>query len=185
MNLATAFTNCAEKHAGKVAIFWGEREISYAELLAQSQSVAARLQNQLGVKPGDRVALWLKNCPEFVPCVFGILQAGAVVVPINNFLKPVEVAYILDDGGVDVVITDAELGAHSAELKTARPSLKFFQIEEIAAREPPDSRFPIPARKRIWPSSFTPPARRANPRARCSRTATCCTMSRAAAGCWP
>ena len=144
MNLATAFTNCAEKHAGKVAIFWGEREISYAKLLAQSQSVAARLQNQLGVKPGDRVALWLKNCPEFVPCVFGILQAGAVVVPINNFLKPVEVAYILDDGGVDVVITDAELGAHSAELKTARPSLKFFQIEEIAAREPPDSRFPIP-----------------------------------------
>jgi len=31
MNLATAFTNCAEKHAGKVAIFWGEREISYAK----------------------------------------------------------------------------------------------------------------------------------------------------------
>ncbi len=84
------------------------------------------------MKPGDRVALWLKNCPEFVPCVFGILQADAVVVPINNFLKPAEVAYILNDGGIDVMITDAELGAHLAELKNARPSLKFFQIEEIA-----------------------------------------------------
>jgi long-chain acyl-CoA synthetase len=132
MNLATAFTSCAERHARKTAIFWGEREISYAEVLAQSQKVAAHLQNRFGVKPGDRVALWLKNCPEFVPCVFGILQAGAVVVPINNFLKPAEVAYILNDGGIDVMITDAELGAHSAELNTSRPSLKMLLVEEFA-----------------------------------------------------
>jgi long-chain acyl-CoA synthetase len=136
MNLATAFTNCAEKHAQKTAIFWGEREIPFAELLAQSQKVAAHLQNQLGVKPGDRVALWLKNCPEFVPCVFGILRADAVVVPINNFLKPAEVAYILNDGGIDVMITDAELGAHTPELKAARLQLKIFNIEEIAALNP-------------------------------------------------
>ena len=140
MNLATAFKDCAEKHAQKKAIFWGDREISYAEILAQSQKVAAHLQNQFGVKPGDRVALWLKNCPEFVPCVFGILQADAVVVPINNFLKAAEVGYILNDGGIDVVITDAELGAHSAELETSRSSLKFFQIEEIAALAPAESR---------------------------------------------
>jgi len=136
VNLSTAFANCAQKHAQKTAIFWGDHEISYASLLAQSQKFAAHLQSQFGVKPGDRVALWLKNCPEFVPCVFGILQAGAAVVPINNFLKPPEVAYILNDGGIDVVITDAELGAHLAELKTARPRLKFFQIEEIAALNP-------------------------------------------------
>jgi long-chain acyl-CoA synthetase len=133
MNLATAFANCAQKHAQKTAIFWGEREISYAGIHAQSQRAAAHLQNKFGVKPGDRVALWLKNCPEFVVSVFGILQAGAVVVPINNFLKPAEVVYILNDGGIDVVITDAELGAHSAELKTARPSLKMLLVEEFAA----------------------------------------------------
>src|ERR1017187_5439904 len=140
MNLATAFANCAQKHAQKKAIFWGDREISYAEVLAQSPKVATHLHNQFGVKPGDRVALWLKNCPEFVPCVFGILQADAVVVPINNFLKAAEVGYILNDGGIDVVITDAELGAHSAELETSRSSLKFFQIEEIAALAPAESR---------------------------------------------
>jgi long-chain acyl-CoA synthetase len=132
MNLATAFTGCAGRHARKTAIFWGEREISYAEVLAQSQKIAAHLQNRFGVKPGDCVALWLKNCPEFVPCVFGILHAGAVVVPINNFLKPAEVSYILNDGGIDVMITDAELGAHSAELKTSRPSLKMLLVEEFA-----------------------------------------------------
>ena len=135
MNLATAFKDCAEKHAQKKAIFWGDREISYAEILAQSQKVAAHLQNQFGVKPGDRVALWLKNCPEFVPCVFGILQADAVVVPINNFLKPAEVGYILNDGGIDVLITDADLGALFPELAAARPQLKILKVEEFATLE--------------------------------------------------
>jgi len=143
MNLAIAFVNCAENHARKPAIFWGEREIPYAELHAQSQKVAAHLQNNLGVKPGDRVALWLKNCPEFVAAVFGILQAGAVVVPINNFLKPAEVSYILDDSGIDVAITDAELGVHLQELRTARPLFNYFQIEEIATLPQSDSRFTI------------------------------------------
>ena len=132
MNLSIAFTGCAEKHAQKTAIFYCEREISYAELLAQSKIVAAHLQNVLGVSPGDRVALWLKNRPEFVPAVFGILQAEAVVVPVNNFLKPAEVNYILADGGIDVLISDAELGAHFSELSAARPQLKVFKVEEFS-----------------------------------------------------
>jgi long-chain acyl-CoA synthetase len=131
MNLATAFLNCAQKHSQKTAIYWGEREISYAELLSQSQRVAAHLQNQFDVKPDDRVALWLKNCPEFPVSVFGILHANAVVVPINNFLKPVEVGYILNDAGIDVVITDAELSAGEKELLASRPSLKFLHVEEF------------------------------------------------------
>ena len=133
MNLAAAFSICAQKHAQKIAVFWGDREISYAAILAQSQKVARHLQIQFGVKSGDRVALWLKNCPEFIPCVFGILHADAVVVPINNFLKPAEVAYILNDGGIDVLITDAELGAHFPELAAARPQLKMLKVEEFAS----------------------------------------------------
>ena len=129
MNLAVAFADCAGKHAQKTAIYYGEQEISFTELHAQSLKLAAQLQNHFGVKPGDRVALWLKNCPEFVVSVFGILQAGAVVVPVNNFLKPAELADMLNDAGIEVVITDSELGAHSDELKKSRPSLKFLQVE--------------------------------------------------------
>jgi long-chain acyl-CoA synthetase len=143
MNLAVAFANCAEKCAQKTAIYYGDREISYAQLHAESLKLAQYLQTKFAVKSGDRVALWLKNCPEFVTSVFGVLQTGAVVVPINNFLKPAEVSYILNDGGIDLVITDAELGAHTAELKSTRPSLKFFQIKEIAALATLDSRFAI------------------------------------------
>ena len=133
MNLAVAFSNCAEKNAAKTAVFYGEREISYTELQSQSLTIAAHLQNSFGVKPGDRVALWLKNCPEFVASVFGILQTGAVVVPVNNFLKPAEVNYILADGGIDVLISDAELSAHFPELSAARPQLKIFKVEDFSS----------------------------------------------------
>ncbi|HEV2453044.1 MAG TPA: long-chain fatty acid--CoA ligase [Verrucomicrobiae bacterium] len=131
MNLATAFSICAEKHSAKTAIYFGDKEVSYGDLAQQSDAVAARLRNHLGVKPGDRVGMWLKNCPEFVAGVFGILKAGAVVVPINNFLKPAEANFIVNDGGIDVLIVDADLGAHFPELQSARPKLKLFSVEEF------------------------------------------------------
>ena len=114
MNLAMAFAESARKDLRKTALYWGDREYSYAELLEQTARVAEHLQEQFGVKPGDRVGLWLKNCPEFVPALFGILEAGGVVVPINNFLKPAEVSYMLADAGADVLITDVDDGGFCA-----------------------------------------------------------------------
>jgi long-chain acyl-CoA synthetase len=133
MNLATTFSDCAQKHPDKIAIYFGEREISYAQLRQQVQAVAEHLQKKLGVKAGDRVALWLKNRPEFIIGVYAILQANAVVVPINNFLKPAEAGYILNDGGIDVVICDAELGTHFSELAAIRPQLKMLTVEEFGS----------------------------------------------------
>lgn len=105
---------------------------SYRDLLSQTNRVASFLQNDLGVKPGDRVGLWLKNCPEFIPALFGILQSGAVVVPINNFLKPSEVSYILADAGADVLLTDATLAEGAPALVSARPGLRCVQVEQFA-----------------------------------------------------
>jgi long-chain acyl-CoA synthetase len=132
MNLALAFTVSAEKHLGKTALFWGEAEHSYGSLLDQARHLAAHLQQQLGVKPGDRVGVWLKNCPEFVPVLFGVLMAGGVAVPINNFLKPDEVNHVLADAGIGVVITDAAMNESQPALLAARPGLKFWSIEEFA-----------------------------------------------------
>jgi long-chain acyl-CoA synthetase len=131
MNLAGAFAASVERQPRKTALFWGEREYAYAELWRQSLFVADQLQLHFGIRPGDRVGVWLKNCPEFIPSLFGIFQAGAVAVPINNFLKADEVNYILNDAGIDVLITDAELGTHHRALEAARPHLKLFKVEEI------------------------------------------------------
>jgi long-chain acyl-CoA synthetase len=131
MNLASAFAGSANKHSEKIALYWGEDEYSYAKLWEETVLVSERLKSEFDVKAGERVGLWLKNCPEFVPSFFGILEAGAVVVPINNFLKPAEVNFILQDAGIDVLITDRELGAHFPALASARPGLKVCQIEGL------------------------------------------------------
>jgi long-chain acyl-CoA synthetase len=135
MNLASAFAATAQKHSAKPAVFWGEEEHSYERLFAQSLQLAAHLQRTVGVRPGDRVGLWLKNCPEFVPALFGVLASGAVVVPINNFLKPDEVHHILADAGINVVITDATMAGHLPALAALRPRLKFWQVEEFPRLE--------------------------------------------------
>jgi len=131
MNLASVFAVSASKHPQKIALYWGEQEYSYAQLWDESVLVSNRVKTQFGAKPGDRVGLWLKNCPEFVPTLFGILEAGAVVVPINNFLKPAEVNFILQDAGIDLLITDKELGAHFPALASARPGLKLYEVEGL------------------------------------------------------
>src|SRR4051812_43729828 len=138
MNLAGAFSESVQRHSEKTALFWGDVKFTYSELWSRSLFVSGILRLQFHVSPGDRVALWLKNCPEFIPALFGILQAGAVVVPINNFLKPDEVAYILNDAGIDTIITDSELSAHFQTLKTKRPALRLLNAENVLLS------FPVP-----------------------------------------
>jgi long-chain acyl-CoA synthetase len=150
MTLPKAFARSVERHKKKIALFWGENEYSYADLWDQSLSVAGLLQHRFGVKAGDRVGLWLKNCPEFIPRFFGVLQAGAVVVPINNFLKADEVNFILADAEIDVLITDADLATHHRALESARPQLRLFKVEEMEVGNPkPEIRNAKPSRAEL------------------------------------
>jgi len=131
MNLATAFAASAEKHARKTAVFWGEEEHSYGRLRAQADWLAHHLGHQFQMGAGDRVALWLKNGPQFIPALLGVLQAGAVVVPVNNFLKPEEVLHILQDCGARLLITDAESLEHGGWFRERQPELQFFAVEDL------------------------------------------------------
>jgi len=137
MNLAAAFSATVQTRPEKTAIFWGESEIKYAAVQIQALSVRQQLVEKFGVKPGDRVGLWLKNRPEFVPALLGIVNADAVVVPINNFLKPAEVSFMLNDAGIDVLVTDEELGVHATALSAARPHLKICRVEEAVVSTSP------------------------------------------------
>src|SRR2546422_4620835 len=142
MNLATAFAAGAEKHARKTAVFWGDAEYSYEKLHTQSRWLAQRLQNEVRVQPGDRIGLWLKNSPEFISAIFGVLGAGGVVVPVNNFLKPDEVSYILADAGANTLITDAVTADAQSQLSAKLPALKCCHIEEFARMAVPAARPP-------------------------------------------
>ncbi len=138
MNLAGVFADSAQQHTEKAALFWGDRTYSYSELWSQTLFVAGILRQQFGVKVADRVGLWMKNRPEFIPALFGVLHTGAVAVPINNFLKTDEVEFILADAGIDVIIADGDLSAQFQSLKAVRSSLKLLNVEKVLAS------FPVP-----------------------------------------
>ncbi|NCA70860.1 MAG: long-chain fatty acid--CoA ligase [Sphingobacteriia bacterium] len=80
----------------RTAIHFAGRDTSFAEFDALSDRVAAHLAAQ-GVQPGDRIGLYCPNSDAFAIAYYGILKAGAIVVPINLLLAPPEVAWILDD----------------------------------------------------------------------------------------
>ena len=136
MNLASAFALAVAQNRDKTAIFWGDDEYSYQRLDQQTSWLADQLKHRHRVQPGDRVALWLRNRPEFVVALFAVLRVGGVVVPINHFLKAEEVAYILQDAGVRVLITESELGAATHTLATRIPGLELLQVESVPSRIP-------------------------------------------------
>lgn len=98
LNLALLLEDSARNHADHPAVVFGDRQWTYAELNAAANRVANLLVAR-GVRPGDRVALCAPNLPAFPIVYFGILKAGAVVVPVNVLLKRREIAYYLADSG--------------------------------------------------------------------------------------
>src|SRR5690349_9878862 len=117
MSLAANLLVSAARHPERAAIRLDDAVLSYADLDDRSARVAGLLRER-GVRPGDRVAVMLANVPEFAVVYYGILRAGAVVVPMNPLLKEREVAYYLADSqaallfcaerapGADCVVVD-------------------------------------------------------------------------------
>jgi acyl-CoA synthetase (AMP-forming)/AMP-acid ligase II len=93
----------AQKNPKKAAINYYGREIRFQELDDLSDRFAAAL-NDLGLKKGGRVSLYLENCPQFVIAYFGILKAGGVVVAANPMFKEDELLYELQDSGTEIII---------------------------------------------------------------------------------
>jgi long-chain acyl-CoA synthetase len=95
----------ASAHPGKVALIVGDRSITYGELEDRVARAAGGLA-QLGIEPGDRVALLLGTTPEFVEALHGAWRIGATVAPLNVMLTPEELGYVLADAAARVVVTD-------------------------------------------------------------------------------
>src|SRR5262249_4818318 len=115
MNLIEALVVGTRHGGGRAALIADERKLSYDDLARQAGSVAAHLRRR-GVGAGDRVALLVPNLPEYVVAYYGILGAGAVVVPLNARARAPEIAYVLADCDVQAAITH---GAAADEVRQA------------------------------------------------------------------
>ena len=95
-NLASLLEGTAAEHPDRDAIVLGEARLSYAGADSLANKVANLLVSR-GIKRGDKVAISCPNVPSFTIVYYGILKAGATVVPLNVLLKAPEVAYHLGD----------------------------------------------------------------------------------------
>ncbi|MGF7121650.1 long-chain-fatty-acid--CoA ligase [Rhodococcus sp. BE178] len=96
LNLSMLLEDSARRYPDRDALVQGEQRFTYAQVDAVSNQVANLLVSS-GIRPGDKVALSLPNVPWFPILYYGILKAGAVVVPLNILLKGREIAYHLAD----------------------------------------------------------------------------------------
>ncbi len=102
------FRDRAERYFGdKVAVIDGERSFTYGQYAERTHRLAGALR-RLGVEPGDRVSFITYNSHQLLEAYYGVLEAGAVLNPINIRLAPDEIGYILDHAGSKVVVFHAD-----------------------------------------------------------------------------
>ena len=111
----------AERFPDKAAYRFFGRSTTYRELREQAEALAGWLQQQ-GVSAGDRVAVFMQNCPQFAIALYAALRANAVVVPVNPMNKAEELTHYIADPETSVVICSADLAATVEAAQAALPT---------------------------------------------------------------
>jgi long-chain acyl-CoA synthetase len=104
MNLAHLLERAARDHPHAPALAWGKTVLNDHLGLLQKVSAMAAGMLALGLQPGDRVGLVMRNHPAYWESLLAIWHAGLVAVPIHSQLHPKELAYIFDDAGTPLVL---------------------------------------------------------------------------------
>jgi long-chain acyl-CoA synthetase len=140
----------ARRDPDRVALIFEDHSFTYAQLDAAIERAADTFA-ALGVRPGDRVALMLGNEPAFIAAYYGILRAGAVVVPINPMYRQSEIDHILRDSEPALALVEGSLWPE-VSAAFAPPAVPIVRVTnttnalswETAMRD-------APARDRVWP----------------------------------
>jgi O-succinylbenzoic acid--CoA ligase len=125
-----ALRGAVQQHGDRTALVFGEGSWTYAQVEAEVGRIAAGLR-LLGVTAGDRVAMWVRNRPEFVFIFFAIQRLGAVAVPVDVRLQAAEMAHVLADSGARVLLHDEELTGRLPIAGVSAP-----HVQPVAVPEP-------------------------------------------------
>ncbi len=143
----------ARRYPDKPALVFFGRALSYRELVAQAEKLAARL-HQIGVRKGDRVMILMQNCPQLVIAHFAILRANAVVVPVNPMNRAEEIKHYITDPDAKVAITTADLAPEVAKASAGLPAHE--QLSHIIASHFTDAFDPESADAQQMPDAWRP-----------------------------
>ncbi|MFK4070402.1 long-chain fatty acid--CoA ligase [Streptomyces sp. NPDC029674] len=115
LSLAAILAEPARRHPNRIALVEGDLRLSFQELWREARAQGAALA-ELGVRPGDRVALMAPNTAEFPKAYYAVLAAGGVVVPVHLLLSAEEVEHVLRDSGATLLL------CHPAQAGTGGPA---------------------------------------------------------------
>lgn len=119
-----------QQFPGKTAVLCGDHRFTYAQFAERASRFAGALR-EAGVKAGDRVAFLSLNCHRLLEAYYGVLEAGAVLLPLNFRLAPQELAYILNDAAAKVLFLGKEFAevVNSFRLKVSTVK-SFFLLDD-------------------------------------------------------
>lgn len=132
MNLGVWIERHGRRQPDDPALADGERvHATWREFAARAAGGAAGLRS-LGLSPGDRVAVVMRNRPEYLEALFATWHAGLVAVPVNARLHRDEIAYILDHSGSAVVVTDDD---HAGDVESLVGTVSRLRAAVVAPGE--------------------------------------------------
>jgi long-chain acyl-CoA synthetase len=116
-------------------VYENER-MSFAEVMARVDEIGHLLATRYGIEPGDRVAIGMRNYPEWIATFAAVTSLGAIAVCLNAWWTEEEIAYGLEDSGSKLLVADRE------RIQRAEPSLSKLSVRAVAVRAGDD---PLPA----------------------------------------
>ncbi|PVU76786.1 long-chain fatty acid--CoA ligase [Sulfolobus islandicus] len=161
----------SQRYPNKTAIIYYGNRITYRELWEIILRFSAFLHNELKVRKGDRIAVFMPNSIQWVIAYFGILRANAILIPINPLLAEDELNYILRDSGSVGVITlssylnkvlKAKENTHvkwviAGKFKDYLPEKPEIKVHPLMQKEPELSDDVIPWKETLR-NNYTPPS---------------------------
>src|ERR1700731_3053408 len=117
----------AQQYPDKLAVVCEDHRFTYAQFADRVSRLAGALR-AAGVKPGDRVAFLSTNCHRLLEAYYGVLEAGAVLLPLNIRLAPHELAYILNDAGAKVLFLEKDFLATVESFRQSASTVETFYL---------------------------------------------------------
>ncbi|MEN5015289.1 long-chain-fatty-acid--CoA ligase FadD [Erwinia sp. Eh17-17] len=129
-SLIDLFEHAVLRYATQTAFINMGQSLSFRQLDERSRAFAAYLQQGLGLKKGDRVALMMPNLLQYPIALFGVLRAGMIVVNVNPLYTPRELEHQLNDSGASAILIVSNF-AHTLEKVVARTSVKHVILTRL------------------------------------------------------
>ncbi|MBV8031061.1 MAG: AMP-binding protein, partial [Betaproteobacteria bacterium] len=137
MNLAELLARSARSQPERTAVAVGGRAVlSYGRLSERASALAHALKQRFGLAPGERVAIAMRNCPQYFEVLFACWHAGLVAVPMNAKLHAKEFAYIVGNSGAKLCFRSEDIDVEGIVAPSAEYESLFSEAATMAQVRP-------------------------------------------------